>query len=81
MGPPPPIWLDEHGQPRPTRPCPRCGAVVVIQRWEPRTLRMHGWQPWGEVKYVNWRGHAVEVILAPEADGWYREIPILGEAA
>jgi hypothetical protein len=22
----PPRWVDEHGRPRPTRPCPRCGA-------------------------------------------------------
>jgi hypothetical protein len=30
---------------------------------------------------VEWCGHQVEVVLAPEADGTFSEIPILGEAA
>lgn len=30
---------------------------------------------------INSCGHAVEVVLVPEADGWCAELPILGEAA
>jgi hypothetical protein len=29
----PPRWVDEHGQPSPTRPCPTCGRVIPIKRW------------------------------------------------
>ena len=65
----------------PTRPCPLCGADVPIHRWEPQTMRMLKWQVYGVVTVVNWCGHAQEFILLPEADGWCREIPVLGEAA
>jgi hypothetical protein len=30
--------------------------------------------------FVEWCGHQVGVILVPEGDGWYSEIPVLGEA-
>jgi hypothetical protein len=77
----PPIWRDDHGNPRPTRPCPKCGAVTLIHRWSARTLHVHGWQPWHEASWVNWCGHPVEVLLVPDTEaGWFREIPIVGEA-
>ena len=28
----PPIWLDEHGQRRPTRQCPKCGREDLVLR-------------------------------------------------
>ena len=76
----PPIWRDDDGNPRPTRSCPRCGAVQPISRHQATTLRMLGWAPWSVVSWVEWCGHRVEVILAPEPDGWCSEIPVLGEA-
>jgi len=35
-----PIWLDEFGQPRPTRPCPRCGREAPVYRVRPEHLRL-----------------------------------------
>ena len=37
----PPRWVDEHGQPCPTRPCPTCGRVIPVNRWPVKTLRDH----------------------------------------
>ena len=65
----------------PTRPCPRCGADVPVHRYEVSTMRMLGWRAFTAVRWVNWCGHAVEVVLLPDADGWCCEIPVLGEAA
>jgi hypothetical protein len=28
----PPRWVDEDGQPCPTRPCPKCGRVIPVKR-------------------------------------------------
>ena len=76
----PPRWVDEHGQLCPTRPCPRCGRVIPIKRVHPSTARAHQWHPWGLATWVEWCGHQVEVILVPDGDGWYSEIPVLGSA-
>src|SRR5262249_31823875 len=65
---------------KPTRPCPRCGAVAPIGRYEVSTLRMLGWRPDGEASWVNWCGHTQRVRLEPAGEGWYREVPILEEA-
>src|SRR5262249_3561568 len=73
-----PIWRNADGHFLPTRPCPRCGAVVQIHRWEARTLRVHGWRSWGLASWVSWCGHAVKVILAPAKDGRFDEIPMTG---
>jgi len=43
-------------------------------------MRMLHWRPYQEISFIEWCGHQVHVILVPEADGWYGEIPILGEA-
>jgi hypothetical protein len=29
---------------------------------------------------VEWCGHQQEVVLVPEGDGWFNEIPVLGVA-
>ncbi len=76
----PPIWLDEHGQPRPTRRCPRCGREAPIFRFRQEHLRLVGWQLYTVASYTNWCGHGREVIPWPQADGAVRLIPVEGEA-
>jgi hypothetical protein len=46
------------------------------------TLRTQGWQPYGLglATWVEWCGHQQEVVLVPDEDGWYSEIPVLGVA-
>jgi hypothetical protein len=41
----PPIWLDENGERRPTRPCPKCGLPDPIIRLRYEHLRANGWKP------------------------------------
>ena len=78
---PPPIWLDEHGQRRPTRPCPRCGKESPEHRCRFEHLRMIGWgQPRQVLKIVNWCGHSQDFVAWPEADGDWRLVPVWGEA-
>jgi len=36
--------------------------------------------PYEVLSFVAWCGHLVEVVLIPEADGTFSEIPILGVA-
>ncbi len=36
------IWLDEAGQPRPVRPCPRCGRGAPVYRFRLEHLRLIG---------------------------------------
>jgi hypothetical protein len=31
--------------------------------------------------FVEWCGHQQEMVLVPDGDGWYSEIPVLGEAS
>jgi hypothetical protein len=41
---------------------------------------MIGWaQPRQVVRIVNWCGHSQEFVLLPDAEGWCRMIPVLGE--
>ena len=70
--------VDEHGEPCPTRPCPKCGRVIPIKRVHPATPRAHRWHAWRVATWVE--RHGVEVVLVPEGDGWYAEIPGLGVA-
>jgi hypothetical protein len=77
----PPRWVDEQGRPRPTRLCPRCHREIPVNRWPARTLRTQGWWPYGLATWVEWCGHQQEVVLVPEGDGWYSEIPVLGVAS
>ena len=75
-----PIWLDESGQPRPTRPCPRCGREAPVYWVRPEHLRLLGRAPFRVWSFVNCCGHAQGVSPALEADGRCRLIRWLGEA-
>ncbi len=75
-----PIWLDESGRPRPTRPCPRCGREAPVFRFRVGLLRLIGWQPYQVATFVNWCGHGQEVIPWPAPDGSVRLVPVVGEA-
>jgi hypothetical protein len=37
--------------------------------------------PYQVITFVEWCGHQQEVVLVPEGDGWYSEIPVLGVGA
>ena len=43
-------------------------------------LRHVGWALFQPTSYVNWCGHAQEVIPLPLADGRVTFVPVLGEA-
>jgi hypothetical protein len=77
----PPIWRDDSGQPRPVRPCSRCGREAPIYRFSLADVRRLGWAPFVPAAYVNWCGHAQEVVPIPQADGTCQLVPIIGEAA
>jgi hypothetical protein len=73
----PPVWLDEHGQRRPTRPCSKCGKDEPVRRLRFDHLHMVGWaQPRQVVKIVNWCGHSQEFVAWPEADGYWLLVPM-----
>ena len=76
-----PIWLDEHGPCQPTRRCWRCGREVPISRYCSETLRQLGWQPCKTQMVVEWCGHAQEYAPWREADGYWRMVPVFGEAS
>ena len=52
----PPLWVDEQGRARPTRPCPRCQREIPVNLWPTRTLRTQGWRPYGVATFVEWCG-------------------------
>jgi hypothetical protein len=55
----PPIWRDELGRRRPTRPCPRCGTVIpAALRLRVEDVRRVGWQLYMPAQYVEWCGYA-----------------------
>jgi hypothetical protein len=67
--------------PGPTYPCPRCGRVVgAFRGFRVEHVRHVGWQLYRVESYVNWCGHAQQVIPWPRADGSVRLIPVLGDA-
>ena len=76
----PPIWLDECGQPRAKRPCPRCGREIPVLSIPTELLKWYGWQPWQLWSTVEWCGHRVEGIPVPDADGRWRLIVVEGDA-
>jgi hypothetical protein len=76
----PPVWFDEAWKPRPTRPCPQCGRAAPLFRFREEHLRLVGWRLFAVASYTNWCGHGQEFIPVPEAEGWCRMIPVLGEA-
>ena len=72
----PPRWPGE-----PTHDCPRCGRIVGPLHMRAEHLKHVGWTPYRVVSYVNWCGHAQEVIPFPLPDGRVTFVPVLGEAA
>ncbi len=76
----PPIWVDEAGRRRPVLSCSRCGREAPVYRFRLEHLRMIGWRLFAPAEYVNWCGHALEVIPLPAEDGWCRLVPVIGEA-
>jgi hypothetical protein len=77
----PPVWLDDQGQRRPTRPCPRCGREAPVFRLRIEHLRLVGWRLFTVASYTNCCGHGQEFIPVPDDDGWCQMISLLGEAA
>jgi hypothetical protein len=67
----PPRWPDEPGRPIPTYPCPRCSREVAsrFKGFRVENLWHVGWQLFRPATYVNWCGHAQEIIPMPLADG------------
>jgi hypothetical protein len=54
--------------------------VIPINRWPMQTLPTQPRRPYQVLTFVEWCGHQQEVVLVPERDGWYAEIPVLGVA-
>jgi hypothetical protein len=77
----PPIWLDEHGQHVPTRPCliPKCDREWPVYRHRLRLLIMAGWKPMKPMLVVNWCGHGQQFVPWLEKDGYWRLVPVVGE--
>ena len=76
----PPRWVNDDGGLCPTRPCATCGRVIPIRRWPPLLTGAVRRYPYDVLSFVAWCGHLVEVVLIPEGDGTFSEIPILGVA-
>src|SRR5580765_8414538 len=77
----PPLWVDEHGKECPTRPCPTCGRVIPIKRWpvlRTGAVRRRAYEVLG---VVAWCGHLQELILVPDGEAWFTEIPVLGKVS
>ena len=80
----PPIWLDEHGRRRATRPCHRCGRPTPVgDSYRLEHMRMIDWQLlFMEAQIVQWCGHDHHYLVVPHADGERAAlVPIFGEAA
>jgi hypothetical protein len=50
--------------------------VIPINRWPVKTLPTQPRRPYQVLTFMEWCGHQQEVILAPDGDGWYSEIPV-----
>jgi hypothetical protein len=77
----PRIWLDEHGQRRPTRLCWKCDREWPVLRLRYEDLLVDGWKPMKTMSIVNWCGHGQEFVPVPEAHGYWLFVPIMGETA
>jgi hypothetical protein len=77
----PPRWFDDDGRESPTLPCPQCGRVIPIHRWQESVMRVHGRHAYGVASWVTWCGHLQEAVLVPQGDGTFGEVPVLGEAS
>ena len=76
----PPRWVAWDGQVCPTRPCPTCGRVIPIKRRPVLRTGAIRHRPYEVLRVLEWCGHGQELILVPEGDRWYSEIPVLGVA-
>jgi len=70
------------GPPHPYLPLPACGLEVAsrFRGFRAENLRHVGWQLFRAETYVNWCGHAQEIIPFPLPDGRVTFVPALGEA-
>jgi hypothetical protein len=50
---------------------------VPVSRYRTETLRQLGWQLCKTQVVVEWCGHAQEYVPWPEADGYWRMVPVL----
>ena len=75
-----PFWVDEKGHRRPTRPCttPGCDRERVVPLpYTFQHLQMIGWcKPKQVLNVVNWCGHSQDYVAWPEADGFWRLVPL-----
>jgi hypothetical protein len=53
----PPIWRDERGRRRPTRPCPRCGSDIPVLRLRIEDVHRVGWQLFEPAQYLECCGY------------------------
>jgi hypothetical protein len=53
---------------------------VRLKGFHAEHLRHVGWRAFHIESYVNWCGHAQEIIPVPQPDGGVLLIPVLGEA-
>src|ERR1700737_2666427 len=60
----PPRWPGE-----PPHDCPKCCRIVGPLHMRTEHLKHVGWEPYQVVSYVNWCGHAQEIIPLPLPDG------------
>ena len=77
-----PIWLDEHGQRVPTRPChvPNCTREWAVHRYRFEHLMWTGW-PTTPMVIVNWCGHGQEFVPWPDKDGYWTLVPVVEAVA
>src|SRR5262244_589833 len=70
------------GQCAETRSCPRpgCGREYPIRRYRYETLRQIGWPLFRVARFVNWCGHAQELIPVPDDAEWVRLVPVISTA-
>lgn len=75
------VWLDDHGQRVPKRPCltPKCDREWPVYRHRLRFLIMAGWKPMKLVVVVNWWSRTAVHPMAG-ADGYWALVPLIGEA-
>jgi hypothetical protein len=68
------------GCPPQTRPCfvPKCDREWPEHRYRFEHLCMIGWaKPRQVIKIVNWCGHSQDFVAWPEADGYWRLVPVV----
>ena len=76
-----PIWLDEHGQRVPTRPCARGGREIAVHSYRLEHLCLIGWQLYWTVTVASWCGHGQEFILLPAPAGRVQLVPVVWDAS